>query len=191
MVQCEAKQTRTLAELIVAAQSNNESCANEAQGELFTLAYNRTLRYARTLVNAEDAEDITQEALFTALRKLYQLENAAAFYGWLQRITHNMAINHVTRNRKFRQLDIDTADQRVGCEADAMTLAIRNECRAEIRNCLKRLPAEQQVLLRMHHVEDMPLGTIAAMHNIPVGTAKSRMYTARVALRNLIDAQAV
>lgn len=191
MVHYEAEQTRNLAELIAAAMSDNEDFAKDAQAKLYILAYGRTLRYARTLVGVEDAEDITQETLVTALRKLHQLDSAAAFYGWLRRITHNLAINHVTRGRKFRQLDIDAADQRVGCESDAMSLAIRNESQAEIRSCLNRLPAEQRTLLRMHHIEDISLGTIAEMHNIPVGTAKSRMFTARAALRTLIEAQAV
>jgi RNA polymerase sigma-70 factor (ECF subfamily) len=56
---------------------------------------------------------------------------------------------------------------------------------------MNRLPADQQTILRMHHVDGVSLVDIAEMYDIPVGTAKSRSFTARGALRALLESQAV
>jgi RNA polymerase sigma-70 factor (ECF subfamily) len=177
----------TLTQLINDAKSGSQT----AQSELMQLAYHRTLRYAQSLVNSNDAEDLTQDTMMTAIRKLDQLTSPAAFFSWLRQITHNLAMNHLTRGRKFRQLDVEAADQRCSDDEDAVMILIDSERDQIVRNCINRLPVEQQAILRMHHVEGVSLVDIAAMYDIPVGTAKSRSFTARNALRALLEAQAV
>jgi RNA polymerase sigma factor (sigma-70 family) len=191
MCRNEAVAVDTLAALIAAAQNPDVAVARDAQDQLFLMAHPRVLRYAQSLVKSHDAEDLAQDAMLTAFRKLHQLSSPNAFFSWLRQITHNLAMNHLTRGRKFRQLDVEAADQRVSDESDAATLTIQQERMNIVRNCLNRLPADQQTILRMHHVEEVSLVDIAEMYNIPVGTAKSRSFTARGALRALLEAQAV
>jgi RNA polymerase sigma-70 factor (ECF subfamily) len=47
---------------------------------------------------------------------------------------------------------------------------------------LARLPIEQRTILVLHHLEGRPIGEIAAILEIPEGTAKSRLFHARRAL---------
>ncbi len=65
-------------------------------------------------------------------------------------------------------------------DADARTLD----------SALRRLPVEQRSLLVLHHLEGHPLAELAEILEIPVGTAKSRLHTARQALQAAIDAEA-
>jgi RNA polymerase sigma-70 factor (ECF subfamily) len=187
MCRNEAVDTEILTQLITDAKNG----CRAAQDQLIQLAYARVLRYAQSLVKSHDAEDLAQDTMMTAIRKLDQLTSPGAFFSWLRQITHNLAMNHLTRGRKFRQLDVESADQRVSDETDAATLTIQQERNQIVRNCMNRLPADQQTILRMHHVDGVSLVDIAEMYDIPVGTAKSRSFTARGALRALLESQAV
>ena len=50
------------------------------------------------LKNAEDAEDIVQEALLAAYEKLYTLKNDDKFKSWMMRIVVNQAKMHIRKN---------------------------------------------------------------------------------------------
>jgi RNA polymerase sigma-70 factor (ECF subfamily) len=65
-------------------------------------------------------------------------------------------------------------------ERDARVLAV----------ALDRLPSEQRAILALHHLEGRPLTELAAILGIPVGTVKSRLHAARVALQAAIAAEA-
>ena len=56
-----------------------------------------------------------------------------------------------------------------------------------LNRAFERLDAEQRALLVLHHLEERPLTEIAALLGIPVGTAKSRLFTARRALETALE----
>ena len=55
---------------------------------------------------------------------------------------------------------------------------------------MARLSADQRTLLALHHLEGRGLDEIASALGIPVGTAKSRLFTARRALEKALAAEA-
>lgn len=187
MCRIDAVDTETLTQLITRTKAG----CRDAQAQLVDLAYHRVLRYAQSLVNFHDANDLAQDTMMTAICKLDQLSSPAAFFSWLRQITHNMAMNRLTRGRRFRQLDMEAADQRTSDETDAASLVIEQERSEMVRHCMSRLTADQQAILQMHHVDGVSLVEIAEIYDIPEGTAKSRSFTARRALRALLEAQAV
>ena len=59
-----------------------------------------------------------------------------------------------------------------------------------VRRALDRLDTAKRVILVLHHVEDRPLGEIATVLGIPVGTVKWRLHAARAALERALEEEA-
>ena len=59
-----------------------------------------------------------------------------------------------------------------------------------IGRAFDRLREHERLILALHHVDGRPLGEIARTLGIPVGTAKSRLHTARRALEQAMEAEA-
>ena len=69
--------------------------------------YNSLLR---VLGSAEDARDITQDALVQAFVKLETFRGSSAFYTWLYRIAFNLAMSHSRKGHRTASLDQAIAD---------------------------------------------------------------------------------
>jgi RNA polymerase sigma-70 factor (ECF subfamily) len=51
------------------------------------------------------------------------------------------------------------------------------------------LSVDERTILLMHHLHGMPLGNVARELGVPIGTAKSRLWTARRALERALEAE--
>ncbi len=136
-----------------------------------------------------DARDAAQDTFVAAWRQIGRLRDPERFDAWLQRIAVNAArmVHRGRRRRGVREIPAS----RVGgvtalpataspAEADARTLDV----------AMRRLPVEQRSILVLHHLEGHPVADLATILEIPVGTVKSRLHTARRALQAAIDAEA-
>jgi RNA polymerase sigma-70 factor (ECF subfamily) len=131
------------------------------------------------LGNEADARDAAQETFVAAWRQLPRLREAERFEAWLQRIAVNAArqTNRARSRRRLREIPSSTivslADRPAdGGRADAGVLDA----------ALRALPVEQRAILVLHHLEERPLTELAAILDVPIGTAKSRLFAARRAL---------
>ena len=61
--------------------------------------------------------------------------------------------------------------------------------RDAIDRAFGRLSSEARAILVLHHLDQRPLGEIASILDIPVGTVKSRLYTARRDLKRALEAR--
>jgi len=90
------------AELVEAARAGD----SDAFGHLVQRWFDRCYDVARSIVrNADTAADVTQDALIKAWERLDQLDDPAAFGGWLLRITHNLALDQLRRDARTRPVD--------------------------------------------------------------------------------------
>ena len=126
-----------------------------------------------------DAADITQETFVTVWQRLPSLREADRFDAWLHRITVNAArmANRSRRRRAVREiveseLAAGTQLHATPATADATRLAA----------ALGELTVDQRTILALHHLEDRPIAELAGILDIPQGTVKSRLFTARRAL---------
>ena len=136
------------------------------------------------LGDESEARDAVQEALISIWRELPRLRDVDRFDAWAGRILVNacrQALKRRTRSR-VREIPIqsDTMAGTAGREGSLGSLEALNRA-------FERLDAEQRAILVMHHLEDRPLSEIAGVLGIPVGTAKSRLFTARQALQQALD----
>jgi RNA polymerase sigma-70 factor (ECF subfamily) len=128
-----------------------------------------------------DARDAAQETFVLAWRELPRLREAAKFEAWLQRVAVNSArmTLRARGRRRIREIPSSQVDAMAGhvatddsAGADAARLAA----------ALERLDVDQRAILVLHHLEGRPLAELATILDIPVGTAKSRLFAARRAL---------
>lgn len=146
------------------------------------------LAYA-ILGDEADARDAAQDAFVAAWRQIGRIRDADRFDAWLQRVAVNAArMTHRARRRRgVREIPSSRIAGRDQLPATA-TPAGRDGRTLEA--ALRRLTADQRAILALHHLDGRPLTELAEILEIPVGTVKSRLHTARQALQAAIDAEA-
>lgn len=137
----------------------------------------RFVRYR--LPAREDADDVLQEIYLTAYQKFPQLKNKASFKAWLLAIARNKCNDYF--RRKATQLEIPV---------DELTETILSDSRqgiseqSSVRETLSRLGDKDKQILYLYFWREMPQAEIAKKLNIPVGTVKSRLHTAKQNFKN-------
>jgi len=169
-----------LAELVTAAKAGDKAAFTKlveaTTAEMYTLAY-------RLTGNAEDAQDVVQEAYVRAYKGLKKFRGDSEFTSWMYRITANCANTHLARSSRHRHEAIDetndVTDDRPGPEA---RLGSADE-RHVLNLALQSLSPEMRAVVVLRDVYDMPHEAIAAELGISEGAAKVRLHRARRKLR--------
>jgi RNA polymerase sigma-70 factor (ECF subfamily) len=146
--------------------------------------YSRALRYfiSRLLNNSETAEDIFQDTWLIVFRRIHGLKETDAFPTWLYRIARNKVYQQFRREKGFFQLD-----ETMAAPDDADEDDFSAEDAAKIHRALEKLnPAYKEVLM-LRFLEQMSYDQIAQVINCNAGTVKSRIYYAKLALKEELE----
>lgn len=139
-------------------------------------------RYARALAGAVQADDLVQDTVERAWRKLGQWQRGGEMRPWLFSIMHNLHLDQLRRpGLALQELDDDSvlpAPERAPGQAIAI---------GEMDAALARLPLAQREVILLVALEQMPYEQVAATLDIPVGTVMSRLSRGRDKLRTLLD----
>jgi RNA polymerase sigma-70 factor (ECF subfamily) len=149
-----------------------------------------TYRLTLAIVGDEaDARDATQETFVAAWRRIRGLRDPDRFDAWFQRIAMNSARMTVRARGRRRVREVPAGDiAALAAMAGAPSPPERAD--AEILGAaLDRLPADQRTLLVLHHLEGRGVAELAEILEIPGGTVKSRLHTARRALEAVLAAE--
>jgi len=145
----------------------------------------RLRRYARSLSrNVDDADDLVQECLLKAVRNLQQWERGTNLRSWLFVILRNGFINdrrRVGRSPIASEAEIDYS--RHGGQGNQEA---RQEL-LEIQNAFMKLSGEHREILALVAIEGFEYEEAASILDIPIGTVRSRLSRARIALKALSD----
>ena len=139
------------------------------------------------LASEADARDAAQETFVAAWRQIAGLRDPARFEPWLQRIAVNAARQSIRASRRRRVREIPSST--VVGSAERAASASEGDDVAVLDAALAALPVEQRSILVLHHLEGRPLVELAAILEVPIGTAKSRLFAARRALGIAIAAE--
>jgi RNA polymerase sigma-70 factor, ECF subfamily len=135
-----------------------------------------------------DARDAAQETFVLAWRELSRLREPEKFEAWLQRVAVNAA-RMTLRARGRRRVREIPSSQVVAAQATRSPAEDGSEAdAARLDAALRLLPVEQRAMLVLHHLDDRPLAELATILDIPIGTAKSRLFAARRALEAALRA---
>jgi len=145
----------------------------------------RLLYYIGNLVGQEaDALDVLQETWIRVFRHLRKLREPQTLPKWLYTVARNTAFKYVRAMPISPELvDRDAPVESVGIDRN---LEVRENAE-QVHSALGRLPTVQRDILTLHYLSDVPLQDIAEIIQIPVGTAKSRLFHARQALKRILN----
>jgi RNA polymerase sigma-70 factor (ECF subfamily) len=145
----------------------------------------RLLTMARTILgNEADAYEAAQEALIAAWIQLPSLRDPERFDAWLNRTLVNKCRDALRKRRRTREIDLSGQALTVPDAAEG------SATQAAVLAAFERLSISERHILALRHVQDLQLNEIAAQLGIPLGTAKSRLWSARRALERALEAEA-
>ena len=168
----------------------------EAVEQLVERYADRVYRLAvRITSSREDAEEVTQDALLTAARKIHTFKGDSAFGSWLYRVAANAAYMKI-RARRARQREIGLDEVMPVLDSGGLHFepmddwsprvdeqALQNELRRALERAIDELPADYRTPLVLHDVEGMSNPDIAEALEISLPAVKSRVHRARLFLR--------
>jgi RNA polymerase sigma-70 factor (ECF subfamily) len=138
------------------------------------------------VLDAQAAEDVTQEAFIRAYRGLGSFRAGEPFRPWLLRIVTNTAINELrSRNRRSGLLGRFAAT--APRAADPPEVSLGDEHATTLARAINELPLDDRVVLHLRYFVDLPEREIAVAIGKPQGTVKSRLHRASKRLRALIE----
>ena len=135
------------------------------------------------LRDATEAEDATQDALEKAWQAWPKLRDRERFAPWFDRIVANVCNDRLRARRpKPMELDDEIAGQPNARDPFREALA-----RDEVGRLVRKLPADQQIVVGLRFWRDLSLEEIADRLQLPLGTVKSRLHYAMRTLRTALD----
>ncbi len=132
----------------------------------------RFVRYH--LPSQTDADDVLQEVYLSAYRKFSGLKNRDAFKPWIISIARNKCNDYFRAKAAQKEISIEALSQQ---ELSAGRLGI--SVVHTVRETLDRLGDKDKQILYLYFWKELPQTEIAKLLDIPVGTVKSRLYTAK------------
>lgn len=133
----------------------------------------------RILRDSGMAEDALQNALVLAWRRLPRLRDPDRFEAWAHRILVNACYDESTRTRAWRTSVTELPMEGPGRPDDTSSVADRDE----LERAFRALTVEQRAVFVLHHHMGLSLVEVAALLEIPAGTARSRLHYALAGLR--------
>ena len=198
-------------ELLRKAQQGDRASYGELVVAYQDRLYNAVLRLVGDF---DEARELTQEAFTRGLMKLDSFRGDASPYTWLFRIAVNLAISHLRKVQRHRVFSLDAPprngngrqrdnDDQASGLADRITRdgtsgrsgsvlppedLERKELHGQVLTALGRLDAEYRAVLVMRDIEGFDYQQMADILGLPLGTLKSRLFRARLALRDELRA---
>jgi RNA polymerase sigma-70 factor, ECF subfamily len=144
------------------------------------------LRVAARLVGSEDlAWDATQEALLSLWNTADRPANLSA---WLARAVRHRCLHLLRGRSRSHRRERRAASHRheVSCRDEPCRLCQQREWLRQFGEALAQLPQEQRGVFELCELEDRDYEAAAGLLGIPVGTVRSRLHRARLALRQTV-----
>ena len=150
----------------------------------------------RMLSDREDAQDVAQEVFLSAYRNLTGFRGEASLSTWLLRIAANRCLNRIRQRtaRAAREVLPDEPQgdgvapfQPPGREGDRPDRMVETRETGKILEAaIARLDEDSRLLVLLSDVEGFTYEELAAAAGLPLGTVKSKLHRARMALRRML-----
>lgn len=177
--------------LIRRAQSGDNDAFEQLLLQHQKSVYNLCLRMTG---NADDALDLSQEAFIRAWRALGQYQFDAAFSTWLYRLTSNICIDFLRKQKRQQHVSLTMSDEESTGEEFAVPdptpgpeeQAIHADAQSAVARAMAALPADWRIVMQLRVVEELSYEQIAEILDVKIGTVKSRLARARGQLRKIL-----
>lgn len=137
-----------------------------------------------------DIDELVQETFLACTRARDQFAQRSSFRTYLFTIARHQLYRYWRKRRR----DGEALDFGVTSVADLATSPSKRMARSQrhklLLQALRALPLDQQVMLELHYWEDMAIGELAEVFEATAGAMRVRLFRARQALRDRMDALA-
>jgi RNA polymerase sigma-70 factor (ECF subfamily) len=178
---------------LVDALRRRDSTAAERLLETFG---DRVYRLAMRITgNAQDAEEVVQDAFWSVLRHIDTFRGESLLGSWIYRITANTAYQKLRRAARRRdEISLDQVlpilddghhhlDPSGDWSAQIDDPAIQSELRDVLASAIDELPANHRAVFVLHDVEGLSMAEVTDALGISLATAKVHAHRARLRLR--------
>ena len=135
----------------------------------------------RMLGNRDDAKDATQTAFVRAYERLSSFDEQYRFFSWIYRILVNECLNVIRGRRPEDELTPVLATSGGPFES-----AVSRERQAQVQAALLQLTPEYRAVVVLRHFAGLSYDEMADALGVPAKTVKSRLYSARQRLGELL-----
>jgi RNA polymerase sigma-70 factor, ECF subfamily len=186
----EREQTRSrswteLAELVQRAQEGERDAFGRLVEQFQPTVHAIALR---RLGNVSEAMELTQEVFLHILKRIHQLREPQRFAGWLRQVTVRMAINRATRRVAPFTVDTGVLEGTYERAQQPVDELITRERAEQLWAALSRLKTLDRESLVAFYIRGLSLVEMAGELEVPLGTIKRRLHTARRRLRLELEA---
>lgn len=183
---------------------NDIRAGNSGRFDELVLRYNRKLYQIAygVIGDAEDAEEIVQDAFIKAFKNLDNFRSTSTFYTWIRQIVLNAArdkyqwvrrrgrnqtvsISSVTPTLNETEINEDFQIPTENLSPEHLFMA--DETQMNIDRCFQKLPESMKDVMILRHLEDMSYEDIATELKCNLGTVKSRLARGREFLMTCLD----
>jgi RNA polymerase sigma-70 factor (ECF subfamily) len=168
--------------LLVALTQHGDTAAFET---LLRRLYRPLRSYIAAMAGDSVAEDVQQEVSLRIYRHIRFLREPKAFRAWAYQIATRIAFVHLKRERQWRRVENDPNFH----QAFPDVVLPLDESDSEFLSMVGRVSPSSRAVLLLHYQQHLSLEEAAAILDIPVGTAKSRLAYGLNTLRRLMKEQ--
>ena len=178
-------------ELVARARGGDQEAIEQLvlanQDRVYSLA-------VRMTGDREEGEDLAQEAFLKAWQGLPSFQGESSFATWVYRLTANVCIDHLRRRKRRREVvpAVSLDDEESGwaepadLSQDPQRQLERTELRRAVERGLAALPEHHRQVLVMRELGGLSYQEIGGKLDMDIGTVKSRISRARMALRKIL-----
>ena len=171
-------------ELVERAQAGD----HDAFSVLVRASFPRLYGVANLILRDSDrAQDAVQDALVLAWRHVRALRDAEAWDAWLHRLTVRACYASARKEKRRDLVELHVVPDLEPAGAFDLTVSVAE--RDRMSRELGRLNLDQRAVMVLHFYLDLPLTDVAAILDIPAGTAKSRLNRGLETLRAAMKAE--
>jgi len=150
----------------------------------------------RMVSNPDDAAEVAQDVMLKVIQHISDFKGQSRISTWMIRIAMNLSISHL-RKRKVRStigLEVGRDDQSTALrqqlvdtrEPGPQSNVQKRDLIEHLHAALGQIAPEFRSVLVLRDIEQLDYAQVAGVLSIPVGTVKSRLFRARLALRQVM-----
>jgi RNA polymerase sigma-70 factor (ECF subfamily) len=173
---------------------NGESAAFD---ELVSHFEKRMFNFAyRISGNYDEANDVAQEAFIRVFNSIKTFRGDANFSTWVYRIIRNVYLDERKKLKNYRltslddyiELDENSVSKQIEDEGPGPEDIVEEHERNQLlQHAIMSLPENQRIIVTLYHMQHQSYEEIADILSLPIGTVKSRLNRARLALADILQ----
>ncbi|RYZ89444.1 MAG: RNA polymerase sigma factor, partial [Proteobacteria bacterium] len=146
-------------------------------------------RILARMVHANDLDDLVQDVFLRIYRFSDSFREESDIKTWVHRICVNTVQDHYRKRKWTNILSFSSESTPEPAAKDDQGADTENQNFVE--KALHKLSVKERIVVVLFYLEDVPVEEIAKTLNLPEGTIKSRLHTARTKLQNFMKKEGV